>query len=140
MTSGVKSQTGVTLMHVPYRGVGPLAVALMADEVDVAFMGYTSAEPGIQAGKIKMLAVGTDRRVASFPDLPTVAEGGLPGFSMYASVGILAPKGTPADIRGRLFAMGISVAPINPAQFDTSMKAEREKYARLVKPSGAKVD
>ncbi len=152
-----KSQTGVTLMHVPYRGVGPLAVALMAGEVDVAFMGYTSAEPGIQAGKIKMLAVGTDKRVASFPDLPTVAEGGLPGFSMYASVGILAPKGTPADIvakvhaaaaaavmsadiRGRLFAMGISVAPINPAQFDTSMKAEREKYAKLVKLSGAKVD
>ena len=152
-----RSQTGVTLMHVPYRGGGPLAVALMAGEVDMAFMGYTSAQAGIETGKVRMLAVGTDKRVAPFPDLPTVAEAGLAGFSMYASVGILAPAGTPtdiiakvnaaataavssADVRGRLFAMGITVAPISAAQFDTSIKAERLKFAKLVKLSGAQVD
>jgi tripartite-type tricarboxylate transporter receptor subunit TctC len=152
-----KSQTGATLMHVPYRGGGPLAVALMAGEVDIAFMGYTSAQAGIETGKVRMLAVGTDKRVAPFPDLPTVAEAGLAGFSMYASVGILAPAGTPtdiiakvnaaaaaavssADIRARLFAMGITVAPISPAQFDSSIKTERAKFAKLVKLSGAQVD
>ena len=79
------------------------------------------------------------------------------GFAMYASVGILAPTGTPADIiakvnaaaaaavssadvRGRLFAMGITIAPITAAQFDSSIKAERQKFAKLVKLSGAQVD
>lgn len=152
-----KTQTGVAATHVPYRGVSPLAVALMSGEIDMAFLGYTSAQAGLESGKIRMLAVGTDKRVAPFPDLPTVAEAGLPGFSMFASVGILAPAGIPpdivakvnaaaaaavtaADVRGRLFAMGITVAPISAAQFATSIKSERDKFAKLVKLSGAQVD
>ncbi len=152
-----KSLSGLTPVHVPYRGVGPLAIGLMGGEVDFAFMGYTTAQAGLEGGKLRMLAVGTDKRVAPFPELPTVAEAGLRDFAMYASVGILAPAGTPADIvekvnaaaaaavtsadiRGRLFAMGITVQPLTAAQFNVSIKAERQKFARLVKQSGAQAE
>lgn len=152
-----KAETRLTPLHVPYRGVGPLAVALMAGEVDMAFLGYSSVQVALDSGKVKLIAIGTEKRVASFPDLPTVAESGLPGFSMYATVGILAPTGTPPDIinkvnaaasaavsspdiRKRLESLGVTVAPVSPQQFDATIKAENQKFARLVKLSGAKVD
>ena len=152
-----KSAAKLSSFHVPYRGVGPLAVALMAGEVDIAFLGYASVQSALDSGKVKLIAIGTEKRAASFPELPTVAESGLPGFAMYATVGILAPAGTPADIiakvnaaaavavsspevKKKLEGLGVTVAPSSTAQFDATIKAEGKKFDKLVKLSGAQVD
>ena len=129
----------------------------MAGEVDIAFLGYASVQSALDSGKVKLIAIGTEKRAASFPDLPTVAESGLPGFAMYATVGILAPAGTPADIiakvnaaaavavsspevKKKLEGLGVTVAPSSTAQFDATIKAEGKKFDKLVKLSGAQVD
>ena len=152
-----KSLTGIQMVHVPYKGMGQGSQALIAGDVQVAFTSYTAIAAFAKAGKVRMLANADGRRTPALPDLPTIAELGLPGFDMASLLGALAPAGTPREIinklnggivaainspevHAKMVGFGVGVTTSTPEQFEALMRAEHEKYARLVKLSGAKLD
>jgi tripartite-type tricarboxylate transporter receptor subunit TctC len=152
-----KSLTGVQMVHVPYKGMGQGSQALIAGDVQVAFTSYTAIAAFAKAGKVRMLASADGKRTPALPDVPTLAELGLPGFDMASLLGALVPAGTPREIinklnsgiiaaihapevHARMAGFGVGITTSTPGQFDAMMRAEHEKYARLVKLSGAKLD
>lgn len=152
-----KSLVGLNLVHVPYKGMGQGGQALLAGDVQMAFMSYTAIAAHAKAGKLRMLAISAGKRTPALPDLPTIAELGVPGFDMASLLGALVPAGTPRevvaklhggmvaavespDVNSRMAGFGVTVGTGTPDQFDAMMRAEHEKYARLVKLSGAKLD
>ena len=153
-----KSQTGIFMAHIPYRGSGPALMDLAAGNMDVMFDNLPSAMQLIKAGKIKALAVTSGQRSSAMPELPTIEEAaGLKGFEASSWFGLLAPAGTPMDIVNRiqqevakslntpaikekLQAQGAIPSGITSAQFATLIEAEHKKWAEVVKASGAKVD
>ncbi|MBV9748101.1 MAG: hypothetical protein JO157_04735 [Acetobacteraceae bacterium] len=152
-----KSMTGLDLVHVPYKGMGPGAQALLAGEVQVAFTSYAAVAPGVKAGKLRMLAVTTARRTPALATLPTLQEMGLEGFDMSSLLGALAPAATPRAVIDRLGAAMLAAAKspevaarmnelgviprfVASAPFNALREQEYEKYARLVKLSGAHMD
>ena len=153
-----KSVTGTDILHVPYKGAGPGGQALLAGEVQVAFLSYISVAQHVKAGKVKILAISMPQRSEALPDVPTMHEAGVPGFEMYSSLGVLAPAGTPREVIAKLNA-GVAAALANPdiaarmtgfgvrtiqggtpEQFGTVMRTEYEKFRNLVKLSGAKLE
>ncbi len=151
-----KSMAKVDILHVPYKGSPQVSVALMSGESDMAFLGYAAVASAISAGKLKVLGITTSRRSPANPDIPTVAESGLPGFDMSTSVGVLAPPGTPpavvAKLNGaitkalgnptvlaKLNALGIVVIGGSAREFGDVMKTESAKFEKLIKLSGAKL-
>jgi tripartite-type tricarboxylate transporter receptor subunit TctC len=94
----LQSRTGMDLLHVPYKGAAPNAVALTAGEIDVSFAGVSSSLALVNAKRLNALAVSGSKRVASMPQVPTVAEFGFPGFNVVNTYGVLAPAGTPAAV------------------------------------------
>lgn len=152
-----KSMTGINMVHVPYKGMGQGSGALVAGDVQVAFTSYTAIASFAKAGKVRMLANADGRRTPALPDMPTLNELGLTGFDMASLLGALVPAGTPRDIiaklnagivaainapeiRDKMVGFGVGVRTSTPEEFDAAMRAEYEKYARLVKLSGAKLD
>ena len=152
-----KVDTGTDIVHIPYKGSAPATQALLAGDVQFMFDNLASATPLVKAGKLKALAVTTATRSKLAPELPTMAEAGLPGFDISTWYGLLAPAGTPPDViakwnsavtkilnapdvRERLAAQGAEAAPTTPEQFAAFIAREIAKYARIVKASGAKVD
>jgi len=152
-----KVETGTEIIHVPYKGGAPATQALLAGDTQFMFDNLANAMPQVKAGKLKALAVTTAERSKLAPDLPTMAEAGLPGFDISTWFGLFAPAGTPRDIiakwnveitkilnspemRERLVAQGAEPAPMTPDQFAAFVQSEIPKYARIVKASGAKVD
>lgn len=156
-----KSMAKVSMVHIPYSGAAPAQLGLLAGQTDLMFDNLASAAQNIRAGKLKALAVTTQRRAAAFPDLPTISEAGatvgLKGFDINTWFGVLAPAHTPPDVVARLNAelgkalrsddvrermakYGAEPSPTTPQQFAAFIHSEREKYAKLVKLSGAKVD
>jgi len=152
-----KVETGTDIVHVPYKGGAPATQALLAGDTQFMFDNLANAMPQVKAGKLKALAVTTAERSKLAPDLPTMAEAGLPGFDISTWFGLLAPAGTPQeviakwnaevtkilnspDMRERLTAQGAEPAPMTPDQFAAFIRSEIPKYARIVKASGAKVD
>jgi tripartite-type tricarboxylate transporter receptor subunit TctC len=152
-----KSMTGIQMIHVPYKGMGQAAPALIAGDVQVVFSSYTAMAAFVKAGKARMLASAEGRRAPALPDLPTLAELGLAGFDMASLLGMLVPAGTPRamidklnagvvaavaapDIRDKMIGFGVGVGTSTPGELDAMMRAEHEKYAKLVKLSGAKLD
>jgi tripartite-type tricarboxylate transporter receptor subunit TctC len=150
-------ETGARMVHVPYKGGAPATQALLAGDTMLMFDNLANAMPQVKAGKLRALAVTTAQRSKLAPDLPTMAEAGLPGFDISTWFGLLAPAGTPRDIiakwnadvtrilsspemRERLLAQGAEPAPDTPEEFARMIDAELAKYARIVKASGAKVD
>ncbi len=146
------------ILHVPYKGAGPGGQALLAGEVQVAFLSYTSVAQHVKAGKVRILAISMSQRSEALPDVPTMHEAGVPGFEMHSSLGALAPVGTPREIIAKLNA-GIAAAIAHPEvaarmtgfgvrnviggtpeQFGAVIRAEHEKFGRLVKLSGAKLE
>jgi tripartite-type tricarboxylate transporter receptor subunit TctC len=150
-----KSQTGIFMAHIPYRGSGPALLDLAAGNMDVMFDNLPSAMQLIKAGKIKALAVTSSQRSAA---LPTVEEAaGLKGFEASSWFGLLAPAGTPPDVvsriqqevakslaspamKERLATLGAIPSGNTPAQFAALIESEHKKWAEVVKASGAKVD
>ena len=131
--------------------------ALISGDVQVAFTSYTAVAAFVKAGRVRILASADGRRTPALPDVPTIAELGLPGFDMASMLGALVPAGTPREIINRLNSgiiaainspevnakiagFGVGITTSTPEQFDALMRAEHEKYARLVKLSGAKLD
>jgi tripartite-type tricarboxylate transporter receptor subunit TctC len=153
-----KSQTGIFMAHIPYRGSGPALLDLMGGSMDVMFDNLPSAMPLIKSGKLKALAVTSAQRSAAVPELPTIEEAaGLKGFEASSWFGLLAPAGTPADIVNRIqqevakslntpaikekmLGQGAIPSGNTPAQFATLIESEHKKWAVVVKASGAKVD
>jgi tripartite-type tricarboxylate transporter receptor subunit TctC len=153
----LKSQARVSAVHIPYAGAGPAQLGLLAGQTDFMFDNLASASAQIKAGKLKALAVTTPQRATSLPDVPTMAESGLPGFDVSTWFGVFAPAGTPAPIvsrlnqtltaalktpemRERLARMGAEPAPMSSEQFTELIRNELAKYEKIVKFSGARVD
>jgi tripartite-type tricarboxylate transporter receptor subunit TctC len=152
-----KVDTATDIVHVPYKGGAPATQALLAGDTQFMFDNLANATPQVKAGKLKALAVTTAQRSKLAPDLPTMAEAGLPGFDISTWFGLLAPAGTPPEViakwnagvttilnspemRERLTAQGAEAAPTTPGEFAAFIQSEIPKYARIVRISGAKVD
>jgi len=149
--------TGVKLVHVPYKGGAPAMVDLVAGRVELVFATAASAVPHIKAGRIKGIAVTTGKRSALMPELPTIAEAGLPGYEANNWYGLMVPANTPRaiinrlnaetvkvlnmpDVKTFLFNQGLDAAPSTPEEFGAYIRSERTKWAKIVKASGAKVE
>ena len=153
----MKSQANISVVHIPYAGAAPAQLGLLSGQTDFMFDNLASATAQIKAGKLLALAVTTAQRSAALPDVPTMADSGLPGFDVSTWFGVFAPAGTPAPIvaqlntafvaalrapemRERLARMGAEPAPGTPAQFAELLRSELAKYEKVVKFSGARVD
>jgi len=151
------SMTGMKMNHVPYRGSAQATTDLLAGQVKLAIPGTAGMVGHIRAGKLRALAVTGAQRSALLPDVPTVAEAGVPGYEAYVWMGLLAPKGTPAAVIGRLNrellgvlatdevkrymeSAGIEIVGSTPAQFGAFYRAERALWAKVVRETGAKID
>jgi tripartite-type tricarboxylate transporter receptor subunit TctC len=151
-----KMMTGINMQHVPYRGAGPAMTDLLGGQVQVMFDNVSSSIEHIRAGKLRALAVTTATRWEGLPNLPTVGEF-VPGYEASAFFGIGAPKDTPAEIvdklnkeinaaladpkiKAQLEELGATELPGSPADFGKLVTAETEKWAKVVKFSGAKAD
>jgi tripartite-type tricarboxylate transporter receptor subunit TctC len=151
-----KMMTGTNLVHVPYRGSAPAMTDLIGGQVQVMFDNIPSSLEQIRAGKLRPLAVTTAMRVEALPDVPTLAEF-VPGYESSAWYGIGVPKGTPLDIvavlnreinagladpnlKARFVDLSAEVMPGSPGDFGKFLADETEKWAKVVKFSGAKAD
>ena len=148
---------GVQLTHVAYKGGGPALTDVMAGQVPVFFASLASSLPYIQAEKLRAIAVTGKSRSPVLPQLPTVAESGLPGYEVYEWNAILVPRGTPApvvdrlatelaavlrepEVKSRLQAMGAEVIGAGPAELERSRRAEIEKWTKLAKDNRISLD
>ena len=152
-----KSVAGVDLLHVAYKGGGPALTDLIAGRVHVMLDTAASAMPHVRSGKLRALALSSPKRSAEYPDLPTFAEAGLPAYDTNAWYSMHAPAGTPGEIvrrlNGELVAIlkdadilarfkQLSTDPVgnSPQEFASFVKAELDKYARIIKSAGIKLD
>ena len=152
-----KLLTGVSMTHVPYKGVAQSVPALVAGDIAVLFAALPSLAPHVKSGKVRLLAVGTAKRTPIMPEVPTLAESGAPGFEIDADIGFLAPAGTAQEVvlklnseilkvihtpevKQRLAGLGIDVMGTTPEQYAEAIRAKIQKYGKLVKDAGARVD
>ena len=151
------TMAGVKLVHVPYKGAAPALTDLLAGQVQMMFSTMPPALPQVKAGKLKAIAVTSAKRSLTTPELPTIAEAGLPGFEATTWYGMAAPAGTPKaiiarlnaevikvlhmpDVHERLLAQGTEASGTTPEAFAAFIKVETEKWAKVVKASGARAE
>jgi tripartite-type tricarboxylate transporter receptor subunit TctC len=143
-------------VHVPYKGAGPALNDLIGGHVDMYFPGFPATMPLMKAGTVKVLAVSSAQRAQAAPDIPTVAEvAGFPDFDFTLWQGFFAPRGTPPDViarlnteinkilrepetRQKLVDAGANVVPLTLEEFTAFVKAESEKYERIIRLTGVK--
>jgi tripartite-type tricarboxylate transporter receptor subunit TctC len=147
----------VNIVQVPYKGTAGQLTALIAGEVQMSFVTMPSALPHVQSGRLRAIAIGSPRRSPTLPDLPTVAESGLPGFDIGAWNGILAPAGLPAPIMSKLNAaivkmthdpvakehasgQGAELTSMSPQEFTAYIKTQIARFAEVVKATGMRAD
>jgi tripartite-type tricarboxylate transporter receptor subunit TctC len=152
-----KTMTGTKLVHVPYKGAGPLMIDLLAGQVDLAFDGMGTSSQQIKAGKLIPLAITSNKRNPVLPNVPTVQEAGVPGYEVRTWYAVWAIKGTPAAVKERMYReivtainhpdlkriwteQGADPGGMPPAEMEKLVKAEIAKWAKVVKDAGAKVD
>ena len=152
-----KSMAGINIVHVPYKGSPPALTSVLSGETSMLFSPVTIAIPHTKSGKLRALGVTTAKRSKLVPDLPTIGESGLPGYEVTQWYGMQVPAGTPKDVIakingevGKILAMpdiveklvlfGAEPAPSTPEFMTAYVKSEVEKWAKVVKASGAKVD
>ena len=153
----LRQATGIDMVHIPYKGGGPSMQALLAGEVPMLFTNQDAALPQVKAGKVRAIGVASEKRNPAYPDVPTIAEQGITGFSAVSWFGLSAPAKTPPDViqklhgeavkainqpdfRARLESNGFVVVGSTPEQFRAFVKSENEKWGKAVKASGATVD
>ena len=150
-------QAGTHLLHVPYKGSAPAMTDLLGGQVQFMFSDAPTALPQIKAGKVRAIAVASARRSALLPDVPTVAESGLPGYEAYSWAAFMAPAGTPKDIvqrlsvdigkalsdpqvKQRLHDAGAEAMPSTPEVFDKMLQAEIAKWAKVVRTANIQIE
>jgi tripartite-type tricarboxylate transporter receptor subunit TctC len=153
----LKVGLGLDMQHVPYKGTGQSVPALLGGQVPLLYAALPSIESHVKTGKVKILAVSTPQRSAQTPDVPTVAEAGVAGYDFVAEIGIYAPAGTPQEIISKLAGeaqkavkqpdvaqrfkqLGIDAVGSTPEAYNAANRASYQKYERVVKASGAKID
>jgi len=151
------SLAGVKTTHIPYKGGGPSMIALVGGEVSLAFATMPSAIGYVRSSRLRGIAVTTERRSPSTPELPTIAEAGVAGYEAGSWYGLSAPAGTPkeivgrlhaetirvlglADVKDRLFNAGFEIVTSTPEQFAAFTRNEIQKWGKIVKSAGLKVD
>jgi len=145
-----KQMAGVDMVHVPYKGAAPAMADLLGGQVDIFFDTIASALPHIKAGKLRVLGISSAKGSPLLPDVPTIAQAGVPGFDANPSFGVFAPAGTPPailnrvsqeiarglrekDARERLEALGMEIATDTPEQFGAYMRDQSTKWATLIR-------
>jgi tripartite-type tricarboxylate transporter receptor subunit TctC len=148
---------GIKMNHVPYKGSAPALTDVIGGQADLMFDTMLSAMPQVKTGKLRALAVTSSARSPAAPELPTVAESGLPGYEAIAWNGLLAPAGTPKDavaklnaevkkaldvpeVKERFAAQGFGAAWSPPEKYTAFIQSELAKWAKVVKASGATLD
>jgi len=157
-TELLKKMAGIDLVHIPYKGSAPALNDVLAGTTAVMFVNLLSGLPHVKSGRVRALAVGTPKRLAALPDVPTIAEAGVPGYEFQAWFGIIAPAATRREIVERLnqeIGRALAAVPVRaqllgqggmepvggtPEQFAALIAAEKEKWGRLVRETGARVD
>ncbi len=151
------SMAGIQLTHVPYKGSGPATADLISGVVKVGFPGTPIAIPHLKAGRVKALGVTTSHRSPQMPEVPTIAEAGVPGYEATVWLGLLAPAGVPREIIARLngeiarilklpevqqnlASTGVEPTPTTPEEFGAFLRAEYDKWGRVVRETGATVN
>ena len=152
----LKMTTGIDMVHVPYKGSGPAYPDVIAGRVQLIIDPLFSSLPHIKTGKLKPIAVAGAKRAANTPDIPTIAET-LPGFNVHSVNGVIVPSATPRaivsrisadfvaalkfpDLRARMAEIGLEPVGTTPEQFDAMIRSDIEKWAKVVKFSGARVE
>jgi tripartite-type tricarboxylate transporter receptor subunit TctC len=150
-------RAGIKWTYVPYKGGSQALTDMVGGQANVMFNGMLATYPFVKEGKLKVLAISSAKRFAAAPEIPTVAESGMPGFETGSWQGIVAPAGTPPEVVNRLHATvtailatpemkdrldkaGAEVRPMSPAQFGAFIRDERDRWAKVVKESGARFD
>lgn len=152
-----KSMANLNLVHVPYKGGGPALIDLIGGQIEILFPDALAASPHIKAGKVKPLAVTSAKRLASFSQLPTIAESGVPGYDSVGWYGIVVPSQTPAqivqslsvaianalrsaDVKEKLSAQAAEPVGGTPAEFRAHISAESAKWAKVIKAAGIRAE
>lgn len=152
-----KKMAGVEIEHIPYKGSTPALADLVGGQTSMMFDPIASSKPYLESGRLRALAVTTAQRSISAPDLPTVAESGLPGYEAMPWLGIVAPAGTPKpvvdrlykevsevlkmqDVKDRFKSLGLDIIGNTPAEFATFIAQDQKKWDQVIKNSGAKAD
>jgi tripartite-type tricarboxylate transporter receptor subunit TctC len=155
MTELFRSMTRIQVVHVPYKGIAAAYPDLFAGTIHFTFAGIISAQTHVKAQRVRALAVSGPTRMKALPDLPTVAEAGVPGFAVTQWYGLLAPAGTPRqtveflnkavrralqqpEVAGRIAAEGSEAVGSTPQQLAARIKAERAKWTKVIKEAGIK--
>ena len=151
------TMAGLKMQHIPYKGSAPALMDLVGGNLPIMFDAYASSGPFIRENKIRLLAVTTAQRSKLLPDVPTVAESGLPGYEAMPWLGLVAPAGTPnavvnkvhaelmevlkdAAVQEKFRSLGLDIIGNKPAEFSDFIKKDIVKWAKVVKDSGAKAD
>jgi len=152
-----ENASGTQMMHVPYKGGGPAIQDVIGGHVNLSFATILESSSHVRAGKLRALAVTSEKRSPALPDVPTLAESGLPGFNSASWIGLLAPAKTPqpivdkiardvqavladADVRKKLLDQGATPVGSTPAEFKSLIEADRERYAKIIKEKNITAD
>jgi tripartite-type tricarboxylate transporter receptor subunit TctC len=152
-----RARTGIDIVHVPYKGAPPQLADLVAGHVALTFATSPTAVPQVRAGKLRALGVSTAKRISALPDVPTIAEAGVPGFEASGANGLVGPAGMPPAIVERLNAAVVRIVKdpamskylsdqgaepwtTTPGEYGAYIKSEVAKWAKAVKDSGARID
>ena len=153
----LKNMAGIDLVHVPFNGVGPAMTGVLAGDVQMFFAQSSAALPHVKSGKVIALGVASRKRIAAAPELPTIAEAGLPGFDVTSWYALVAPAGTPAtvvdrlhaeivkvlgsaDVREKIAALGAEPVGNTPAEFAAMQRAEAARWAALAREANIRAD
>jgi tripartite-type tricarboxylate transporter receptor subunit TctC len=153
----LREKTGLKMTHVAYRGAAPAMQDLLGGNVPFMLVDTASGNQFVLAGKVKAIGVASAQRLATLPEVPTLAEQGLDGFEAYAWQGLSVPAGTPPEtvaklskalvdalnsttVKARFQALGVEGLPGTPAQMASYVKSERERWGRLIRDNGIKID
>lgn len=157
VAESVRAASGGAMLHIPYKGAGPAMTDVLGGQVDLYYASLTSALPFVKSGKLRALAVTSDKRLDALPGVPTLIESGFPGFAYYVFYGVVAPAATPPavvellnkqitqsmdanEVRSSLVERGIFPQPGTSGDFARFLKLERDKWGPIVKSSGASAD
>jgi len=152
-----KGAAGLDMVHIPYKGSAPAIADLLGGQVPVTFEATSAIASAVRSGRVRPLGVASQKRLALFPDLPTIAESGYPGFEITGFTGAVAPAGTPANVVARLNAeinkaiatpetrdkmvtLGVEPTGSTAAEFTAYIQSQIPRFAKILKDSGAKVD